>query len=84
MASSLYKNHLIVSSADYFAGTSEWKPWVSISWRDNGGQHLHTIHFATERFDTPAGAERFATQSGQQWVDKRLASRQPETLVRSP
>ena len=78
MASSLYKNHLIVASTDYFAGASEWKAWVSISWRDNGRQHLHTINFTTERFDTLAGAKRFATQSAQQWVDKRLGIRSPK------
>ena len=75
MSSSLYKNHLIVSSADYLADTSEWKPWATVSWRDSGYQHLHTINFITEKFDTPAGAELFGTQSGRQWVDNRLGSR---------
>ena len=81
MSSFLYKNHLIVSYSDYLASTSEWKPWATISWRDNGCQHLHTINFITEKFATSAGAELFGTQSGKQWVDNRLGNSSRKSSV---
>ena len=72
MASVLYKTYLIVSAADYNKETSEWKPWVSICWRDDGRQHLHTIKFVHEQFKTSEEAEKFGMNAGEMWVDGRL------------
>ena len=71
MASSLYKSYLIVSAADYLKETTDWKPWVTISWRDNGSQHFHTIKFVNEKFKSAPEAENFALSSGQKWIDAR-------------
>lgn len=70
MASSLYKDYLVVSAADYNRDTSEWKPWVSVCWRDNGCQHLHQIRFVHEKFKTAPAAEEYAMNAAQEWVDR--------------
>ena len=72
MVSCLYKIHLIVSAADYNKEIFEWKPWVSVYWRDDGRQHLHQIRFNQEKFKTAKEAEKFGMNAGEMWVDGRL------------
>lgn len=74
MTSSFYKSYLIVRAADYRTVTSDWKPWVTISWPQDGGQLLHTIQFVNETFKTASEAEQFAVSSGQKWIDAAAVS----------
>ena len=57
MASALYKNHIIVSAANYSKDTAEWKAWASISWCDTR-QRLHTLKLVDERFRTAEEAKK--------------------------
>ena len=71
MASSLYKDYLVVTAADYNRDTSEWKPWVSICWRDSGRQHLHQIRFVHEKLKTALAAEEFGKNAAEKWVERQ-------------
>ena len=73
MASSLYKNYLIVSYASYNRDTSEWKPWAHICWRNDGRQHLYQIKFNEGIFKTAEGAEEFAMNAAKKWADDQRA-----------
>ena len=81
MASFLYKDYLIVSAADCDRESLEWKPWVSICWRDDGRQNLHLIRFTHEKFQTAAEAETFGKSAGEKWVDEMAVGKKSSTLT---
>ena len=72
MASALYKTYLIVSAPDCNRDTQEWKPWVSVCWRDDAQQHLHQVRFAQEKFNNAQEAKTFGMNAGETWVDERI------------
>jgi hypothetical protein len=74
MASALYKTCLIVSAADCDRDTQEWRPWVSVCWRDDSRQHVHRIRFAQEIFKNAQEATTFGMKAGEMWIDERLRS----------
>jgi len=68
VASSLYKDYLIVGSSEYDPTTAEWRPIVLIFPKRDGSQ-LYTIKNSTRRFKKQTEAENFAVDSGKAWVD---------------
>jgi hypothetical protein len=72
LASSLYKEYLIVGSSEYDHATGEWRPTVLIFPKHDGSK-LYTIKHPAKRFKTETEAENFALDAGKAWVDAQSA-----------
>lgn len=72
MAYILYRNHTIVSSADYDDVTGNWKLTACISWQSSGDR-LQFLKNSPGIFSCPADADMAGIEYSKKWVDKKLA-----------
>jgi hypothetical protein len=72
MASLLYKNRLIVALADLDPVTKLWTPAVTISWRTDAHEKLHTLDSLSDSFDNRWDAEAFGLERGKLWVNDQF------------
>jgi hypothetical protein len=72
MAITLYKEHLVVSSAKFHPKEQQWIPSVIITWKVGREHHFHDIKGMPNRFDTTHKAENYGLQVAKAWVDERL------------
>jgi hypothetical protein len=75
MATLLYKDHLIVASADCNPADNEWIPMVTISWKNDGHQELHTLASPPNRFASRWEAEASGIEKGKTWIDSHTSPR---------
>ena len=68
MASTIYRNHLIVGSADYHHASGEWSPVVLIF---PDPLKMKALKNLVEKFKTPLAAEEYAVDAGRAWVDSQ-------------
>jgi hypothetical protein len=72
MAITVYKEHLVVSSATFHPDEQRWIPLVIISWKTGREHHFHDIKGLPNRFDVKDEAENFGIGAAKAWVDKRF------------
>jgi hypothetical protein len=72
MAISLYKDHLVVSSATFHAAERRWIQSVIISWKIGTQHHFHDIKSLPKFFDDKRQADSFGMEAAKAWIDKRL------------
>ena len=72
MAYILYRDHTIVSSADYDDVTGNWKLTACVSWQSNGDQ-IQFLKNSPAIFSCPDDAEKAGIEYSKKWVDKKLA-----------
>jgi hypothetical protein len=69
MASLLYKDYLIVATADFDSATAQWVSFVTVSWKNDGRQELHTLNRLPNPFPSRWDAVAFGVEKGKAWVD---------------
>jgi hypothetical protein len=67
----LYKNHLIVVSADCDAERLLWTPRAFVTWTSFRRQPLHNIPGLPTQFTSSIDAEKFALAAAKNWIDIR-------------
>jgi hypothetical protein len=73
MAITLYKEHLVVSTANFHSNEHRWIPSVIISWKVGRQHHFHDIKNFPNLFgDEQQEAENFGMEAAKAWIDKRL------------
>jgi hypothetical protein len=73
MAITLYKEHLVVSTATFHSNEQRWIPSVIISWKVGGQHHFHDIkNFPNLFADEQQAAENFGMEAAKAWIDQRL------------
>jgi hypothetical protein len=65
MPSLLYKDYLIVASADLNERTGRWTPSVIVSWSEDGEQKLHRLDSLATAFFRQSDAEMFGAEEGE-------------------
>ena len=68
MASTIYRNYLIVGSAQYYHASDEWSP-VALIFPD--ALKMMALKNLAERFKTALAAEEYAVDAGRAWVDSQ-------------
>jgi hypothetical protein len=72
MASTLYKNHLIVPSPEYDSVRAKWRPVAVICWKVGGHLQFHNLFLFNAELEILADAESFASEAAEKWIDERL------------
>jgi hypothetical protein len=67
MARSQYKNHAIFASGEFNQLNGQWKPVVSIFWK-NTTQKFHTISDLPGSFEIENEAIAYAFRAGRDWT----------------
>jgi hypothetical protein len=71
MAVTLYKEHLVVSSATLHPDEQRWIPSAIISWKTGREHQFHDIKGLPNRFDEKLEAENFGLEAAKAWIDER-------------
>jgi hypothetical protein len=82
MASTLYKNHLIVLSPEYDRIRGIWRPVAVVCWKVRGKHQFHNLFLLNDEFRSSADAESFACEAAQKWGDERLTTGEEASPLR--
>jgi hypothetical protein len=74
MPSLLYRDYLIVASADFDEVTGRWTPSVIVTWNENGAQKLQTLDSLPIAFFRQSDAEMFGTERAKAWIDAQAST----------
>jgi hypothetical protein len=73
MAITLYKEHLVVSTATFHSDEHRWIPAVIISWKSGKQHQFHDIKDFPQLFaGEQQQAEYFGMEVAKAWIDERL------------
>jgi hypothetical protein len=72
MAITVYKEHLVVSSAKFHPDEQRWILSVIISWKVGTQHHFHDIKGLPNRFEDKQQADDFGMEAAKAWIDQRL------------
>lgn len=74
MANFLYKDHLIITLAEFDQSRGVWSARADISWRQGGRRDSHTLSGLSDRqCTTREEAEAWAVQAAKAWVDEHVS-----------
>jgi len=83
MARSQYKNCIIFASGELNQLNGQWKPIVSIFWK-NTTQKCHSISDLPGSFETENESIACAFQAGKDWIDSQSPVRAADALKNTP
>jgi hypothetical protein len=72
VASELYKEHLLVSRAQYDSESECWVPAVIISWKLDGKFQFHSFNHLSKTYKSAQEAVSQGFLLAKLWVDKKL------------
>jgi hypothetical protein len=82
MASSRYKNHLIVLRPEYDSRRAVWRPVAVICWKLRGHLQFENLFLFEHEFETLADAESFAREAAEKWVEERIRTGEEASPLR--
>ena len=76
VATTLYRDYLIIVSSDLVETRGKWSIWVGVYWSYNDEGQSKVLNSVTDTFESKQEAEKFGLQMAKEWIDHGKLSAQ--------